>query len=212
MLLGISYWEWIGYISSVIVAISLTMSSILKLRWINMIGAALFSAYGFAIGALPVALLNLFIVVTNIFYLFKIYSKKETFQVIKSNVEDALVQYFLDFNQADISTIFQGFQEKTKQKEADYITLLLMRDAQIAGVVCGVKKDRSLNIVLDYVLPPYRDLKPGDYLYKKNLDIFKDLDIDNLTSEIHHPAHHEYLLKMGFELKGDGKVYEKGIA
>src|SRR5690554_5866018 len=100
MLLGISYWEWIGYISSVIVAISLTMSSILKLRWINMIGAALFSAYGFAIGALPVALLNLFIVVTNIFYLFKIYSKKETFQVIKSNVEDALVQYFLDFNQA----------------------------------------------------------------------------------------------------------------
>lgn len=211
MFLGISYWEWIGYVGSVLVAISLTMNSILKLRWINMIGAAIFTVYGFAIGAYPVALLNLFIVITNIFYLTKIYTKKETFQVIKSDIKDGLIQYFLDFNQADINTIFKDFQKSINQEKADYITLLLMRDTQIAGVVCGIKKDKELDIVLDYVLPPFRDLKPGDYLYKKNLDIFKDLDIDNLISKVHHPAHHDYLLKMGFELKGERGVYEKGI-
>ena len=62
MLLNISILEWLGYLSSVIVAISLTMSSIIKLRWFNLVGAAAFSFYGFMIGSLPVGFLNLFIV------------------------------------------------------------------------------------------------------------------------------------------------------
>ena len=42
-------WEWVGYLASVVVAISLMMSNIKKLRWWNLIGAALFVAYGLAI-------------------------------------------------------------------------------------------------------------------------------------------------------------------
>ncbi|CAM4063982.1 MULTISPECIES: YgjV family protein [Shewanella] len=66
-------WEWVGYLASVVVAISLMMSNIKKLRWWNLIGAALFVAYGLAIGALPVALVNFFIVLIDAFYLVKLY-------------------------------------------------------------------------------------------------------------------------------------------
>ncbi|MCG9713898.1 YgjV family protein [Shewanella insulae] len=66
-------WEWVGYLASVVVAISLMMSNIKKLRWWNLIGAGLFVAYGLAIGALPVALVNFFIVLIDIFYLVKLY-------------------------------------------------------------------------------------------------------------------------------------------
>ncbi len=208
MLLGISYWEWIGYIGSVLVAISLTMNSILKLRWINMIGAAIFTVYGFAIGAYPVALLNFFIVITNIYYLSKIYTKKETFKLINSDIKDPLVQYFIDFNQAEINKIFNNFRAKLESNYQDTITLLFMRDAQIAGVFCGIKKGEELNVLLDYVLPPYRDLKPGNHLYKKNLKTFKNKGISKLISEVNHPEHHGYLLKMGFDLKEKGR-YEK---
>ncbi|GGB54140.1 YgjV family protein [Shewanella inventionis] len=70
---SINLWEWVGYLASVVVAISLMMSDIKKLRWWNLIGAALFVAYGLAIDALPVALVNFFIVLIDIYYLVKLY-------------------------------------------------------------------------------------------------------------------------------------------
>lgn len=73
----IDWLEWLGYLASVIVLISLLMSDILKLRWINLVGSSLFSLYGFLIGALPVGFMNFGIALINIYYLFKLYSNKE---------------------------------------------------------------------------------------------------------------------------------------
>ncbi|WP_299804369.1 hypothetical protein [uncultured Shewanella sp.] len=66
-------WEWVGYLASVVVAISLMMSNIKKLRWWNLVGAALFVAYGLAINAIPVALVNFFIVLIDAYYLVILY-------------------------------------------------------------------------------------------------------------------------------------------
>ncbi|WOT05626.1 YgjV family protein [Shewanella youngdeokensis] len=66
-------WEWVGYLASVVVAISLMMSDIRKLRWWNLVGAVLFVAYGVAINAIPVALVNFFIVLINVYYIVKLY-------------------------------------------------------------------------------------------------------------------------------------------
>lgn len=71
-------WEWVGYLASAVVAISLMMANIKKLRWWNLIGAALFVAYGLAIGAIPVALVNFFIVLIDIYYLVKLYKEPAT--------------------------------------------------------------------------------------------------------------------------------------
>ena len=70
-------WEWVGYLASVVVAISLMMSNIKKLRWWNLIGAALFVAYAVAIGAYPVALVKFFIVLIDTYYLVKLYREAD---------------------------------------------------------------------------------------------------------------------------------------
>ena len=54
--------DWIGYIASLIVLVSLLMSSVKKLRWINLGGALLFGIYGFLIGSLPTGFMNFGIV------------------------------------------------------------------------------------------------------------------------------------------------------
>ena len=51
----------------VLVAISLMMSCILKLRLINLLGAILFTLYKRLIGAIPVAIMNLFIVLIDLY-------------------------------------------------------------------------------------------------------------------------------------------------
>ena len=71
-------WEWVGYLASVVIAISLMMSNIKKLRWWNQIGAALFVVYGLAIDAIPVALVNFFIVFIDAYYLRKIYKEQRS--------------------------------------------------------------------------------------------------------------------------------------
>ena len=73
---GINWIEITGYVASVLIAVSLTMSSIVKLRVINMVGALLFGTYGVFIGSIPVALVNYFIGATNIFYLWRIWKMK----------------------------------------------------------------------------------------------------------------------------------------
>ncbi len=66
---AVNYFEMLGYLASVLVALSLMMRSLNKLRLINLVGSLLFTVYGFIIGAYPVAVLNAFIVLVNIFYL-----------------------------------------------------------------------------------------------------------------------------------------------
>jgi hypothetical protein len=61
--------EMLGYLASVFVAVSLMMRSLTRLRVINLIGALLFTAYGLIISAYPVAAVNAFIVLVNIYYL-----------------------------------------------------------------------------------------------------------------------------------------------
>ena len=61
--------EVFGYVGSVLIALSLMMSNIVPLRWINLVGAAIFSSYGLVIHAWPVAILNGFIVLIDIYHL-----------------------------------------------------------------------------------------------------------------------------------------------
>lgn len=67
-----NYIEWIGYAASIFIVISLTMTSIIKLRIINSIGCALFVVYGFMVGAYPVALSNFIIIIINIYNLYNL--------------------------------------------------------------------------------------------------------------------------------------------
>ena len=75
--------EIIGYVASVLVAISLMMSSILKLRVINLLGAALFTLYGLLIGAYPVAVMNFFIVLIDLYYLCELIPSREQFTLFE---------------------------------------------------------------------------------------------------------------------------------
>lgn len=207
MLGSISLLEWLGYLSSVIVAISLTMSSIIKLRWLNLIGAALFSFYGFAIGSMPVGFLNFFIVCINIYYLIKIYTQKEAFKLLQSEKTDAYLDYFINFNIAEINRFFPGFKsEYLTQENNNLLIFKLLRDTILAGLFVGAKQENTLTIMLDYVSAPYRDLKPGKFIFQQNADLFKANGINKLIVHTSNQQHIKYLEKMNFS-KSDNNVY-----
>ena len=69
--------EILGYAASIMVAISLTMKDIVRLRVLNFIGCALFTAYGIMIDAWPVVATNGFIACVNIYFLAKMQKEKK---------------------------------------------------------------------------------------------------------------------------------------
>jgi hypothetical protein len=65
--------ELVGYAASVAVAVSFVMKDMFKLRMVNIVGCALFVAYGLMLPTLriglPVILTNLAIICVNLYYL-----------------------------------------------------------------------------------------------------------------------------------------------
>ena len=104
-------YEIIGYIASFLVAISLMMKSILRLRLINLAGAIAFTIYGLLIGALPVAIVNAFIVFINIFYLRRMLAARgrDYFETLEMALDEPYLLRFLEHHQADIAHFMPEF-------------------------------------------------------------------------------------------------------
>lgn len=68
--------EMLGYAASVIVAVSFVVGDVRLLRVFNSIGAVGFVIYGLLIGSYPVALLNGFIVIVNLYHIIKLLREK----------------------------------------------------------------------------------------------------------------------------------------
>jgi hypothetical protein len=198
--------EIIGYLASVVVAISLMMSRIIKLRWINFVGSGLFSLYGFLIHSYPVALLNGFIAIVNIYYLVQIYKSKEYFRILESKNNSNYLQYFLDFHRKEIEKYNPKFDFKIGEDDKVFY---ILRDMVPAGLLIGEIEDLNINIKLDFVIPAYRDFKVGKYLYQDHKGFLKDRGFRSITTKSSSESQARYLQKMGFTKKESKEVYEK---
>jgi ribosomal protein S18 acetylase RimI-like enzyme len=190
--------EWIGYIASTLVLVSLSLSSLVKLRIFNFFGSAIFSFYGFYIGALPVGWMNLFIALFNIYYLRFLLFKKELFDVVKASDEDAFLKKYLTYHQSDIKHFFPHFEiAATKNTQI----LLALRNATVAGVFIVAERDnKEGEILLDYVSPQFRDYKTGRFLLHKYQSHYANNDIEELVCRTTNKQHIKYVTKMGFQL------------
>lgn len=189
-------YELIGYLASFLVAISLMMSQIIRLRVVNLLGALTFSVYGFLIGSLPVALMNAFIVGINIYYLSGMLKMKSFFKVLKVDSKDEYLRYFLDFYIDDI----RNFQPDAPAKLASgSFNMFILRDMIPAGLLSGrITAPGVLTVDIDYVISKFRDFKTAKFIYVDQKDQFKADGIKEIYTFAFVPAHVEYLKKIGF--------------
>ena len=206
IIMGLPLIEWIGYIASTIVLISLSLSSLVKLRIYNLIGAAVFSFYGFYIGALPVGLMNMIICLFNIYYLKSLLFKNEKFDFYETHKDDPFLLKFLNGYKDDISKYFPDFEYKS---DKEIFVLIALRDMNAAGVFIGTNPTNGTSeILLDYTMPQYRDNKIGKFLFQKFKDGCLKKNIAQLICSSDNTIHIKYLSKNGF-VKNTSKNYYK---
>ena len=189
--------ELLDYLASGLIVIAMMMSSILWLRMINMVGAAAFAVYVSLIHAYPVALLNTFVVMLNIYYLTRMLRAKRIFQLLKLKPDSDYLNYFLGFYRRDITNILPGFEYRAVENQ---VTLFILRDSAPVGVFFAEQKpDGVLRVILDFVVPGYRDLKIGRSLFVEQAEFFQQ---DGVKAAIIAPRTKKfgaYLVKVGFE-------------
>ncbi len=204
----ISLLQWFGYLASIIIAVSMTMSSILKFRWINLTGAITFSTYGFLFGALPVGFLNAFIAMVDIYYLYSVYAKKEVFEILEIRADNKYLIRFLQFHEKDIQHFFPGFEYKP---EMNTVSFFVLRNMAVAGIFLAHRKENyCLSVGLDFVLPEYRDFKNGKFIYLRLRDRFINEGFTNIIADGRSEKYAQYLKKLGFRKNTEG-VFEKSL-
>ncbi|MBQ9471062.1 MAG: YgjV family protein [Bacteroidales bacterium] len=195
--------EWMGYVASAIIAISMFLSSIVRLRWVNLVGAALFMVYGVLIKAWPVALLNAVIVVTDIYYLLRIYSHVDMFELLEVPAHNPYLQRFLFYYNDDIVHYNPDFVYRPGPQTTCY---LVMRNMVVVGVfIARINETSGIEVELDYVTPGYRDMKNGRFVYMWVAKKFMAQQHTHIWADGTNPMHVRYLRRMGFKLQPNGR-------
>ncbi|MFT5496545.1 MAG: hypothetical protein ACI9TH_001945 [Kiritimatiellia bacterium] len=185
--------EFIGYAGSLLVAVSLLMSNIWYLRWINLAGAIAFTVYGVLIPAWPVAGVNGFIILIDVYYLVKMSRAKEHFDLVQAESYSAFLHRFCEYYGEDIAQYFPDFDEEhLSNARAWYVT----RDLRPVGLFAV--KDNG-EVLIDYVTPSHRDLKSARFLYGRGVDEIRKIGIKTLSVSTQKATHAAYLKRMGYE-------------
>ena len=199
-----TFYELIGYTGSLLVALSLNMKSLQRLRIVNMVGASFFIFYGILIGALPIVLLNSLTFCVNAYNLWRMWQKRDYFTLMQVRADSAYLKRFLEFYRKEISDFIPTYQFKPDDQQ---VVVFILRNMMPVGLVIVKPEGEEARIFLDFVIPGYRDFRAGRFLLEESAEFYRQQGIHRLSTAPGSVKHETYLKRMGFYLKTDGRYY-----
>ncbi|HHU39124.1 MAG TPA: YgjV family protein [Propionibacterium sp.] len=196
--------EVVGYVASALVAASFMMKSLVKLRWVSLVGSVIFVVYAILIGAWPVVITNTVVAVANIVHLRKELGSASTITAVPMRPESPFLQDYLGANADDIATSQPAYHPSP----LDTFVRLVSREGLPAGVLVGEPAGRELLIKLDYVTPAYRDSVTAKWLFGPGRTTFTDAGFTRLIAHAHTAVHRGYLELVGFRPEGNAYVLD----
>ncbi len=194
--------ELIGYTASLLIAISLMMKSLIRLRILNGIGALVFVIYGILIKAYPVAVLNGLIVVIDVYYLSQMLRRRDYFTLMEVKPDSTYLRFFINFHLDDIHKFIPSFSPNIQDGDFSFF---ILRNTIPAGLIILRQREEKGQILLDYALENFRDFKIGSFIFEDNAGLLINRGINNLEAHGKTKPHIQYLRQMGFREIKDGK-------
>lgn len=147
------YLELFGYIGTALVILSMMMTSVTKLRGLNICGSVISCIYSCFCNAYPVAVMNGALVIINVVQLLRKVRNGESFARVAVHADDGSLHYFLSRDFQGTETLPSCFQENADRvrryliyrgNEAVGLVIgMQMEHVFLAGTVCTAPKDES---------------------------------------------------------------------
>jgi hypothetical protein len=200
--------DLVGYAASALVVFSLTMTSVVRLRAIGLLGSTTFLAYGLLLGSVPIVVTNLAVGAVHTWFLRQELGLKRDLGASRIDPTSPFLADFIDFHLDDIHR-FQPDVTMPLPAECTF-SLLLLRDGLPAGALVGCQRGEQLDVTLDYVMRAYRDSRLGRWLFGPGSRAFRDAGITRLVTAPGSDAHRAYLEDAGFVARDDRYVLDFG--
>lgn len=192
--------EVIGWVGSALVVISLMLSRVLRFRWMNLIGSLIATVYNAILGIWPFFAMNFAIVIINAIWLWRIYRTRyddATYQVVEVDPMDAYLLHLQTSNAEDIAKYAPEFNPRVGVGERR-LAFIVVKGTETVGLV--EVRDAGLGVgevLLDWVLPRYRDFTPGEFVYRDS-GVFAKAGFRQLRRSAYLPPDAKYLTRIGF--------------
>lgn len=193
------YIELYGYLGSFLVVISMLMSSVVKLRVINIAGSIISGTYAFIIGSFPLVLMNTCLIIINVYNLVKLLKVSREYELVKGNTSDAFFAYFIEHYENDIKKYFPGFEKGKNLGNAVYYVFC---HETPAGILYGNQNGDEIDIILEYTTPVYRDCSVAKFLY----GAIVEEGVRRLVITEPTKSHQQFLKKVGYVFENGGYV------
>jgi len=198
--------EAVGYAGSALVLISLSLSSIVRLRLVNMLGGATFAVYGALVGAWPVLFLNSLTAAINLVYLVRMSHAESAFELLEiQRADNRYLRRFLEFHRDDIARFFPRFDPAVLEGAE---IVFILRDMLPVGLVVARAEGEERIVEIDYVIPSDRDFRCGEFYYRERGALASAAGARRFVARADTEAHARYLRRMGFAEVGGRFVLE----
>ncbi|MBR0372907.1 MAG: YgjV family protein [Mogibacterium sp.] len=191
--------ELFGYLGSVVILVSMLMTSVVRLRVINMIGSVIFTTYAILIHSFPTAFLNGCLVLVNIYQLWRLRHTTRNYEVLRLDAGEGFAAWFVNLYRDDIRRYFPTFEPEQAVGAEGFAVFY---ENQAAGLLLGKRRGGDFDILIDYATPAYRDCSVGTHLYSQ----LPACNVARLVCKTGGPEHIPYMQKMGFTRIGDAYV------
>ena len=199
--------EIIGWFGSALLVVSLLQTRVMRLRVLNSAASAVLVGYNAALEVWPMVAMNVVLVAINLTVIWRMVRQRHdarAYDVVRVGVDEPFLARLLRRHAKDIAAFNPAAEALAAQAEHAF---LVTSGDEVVGVVlsrAGGAPDEQ-QVVLDYVLPPYRDFTPGEFVFRAD-GPFAQMGARRVVASQAMTASAAYLAAVGFRPDGDRQV------
>jgi hypothetical protein len=202
--------EAVGWFGSALLVVSLLQTRLLRFRILNTVSCVVLVGFNAAIGVWPMVALNVVLCAINLVVIARYVRRRHdtrAYDAVPIGVDEPLLQHLLRRHAADIAQ-YHGQRPDEVIGAAEHAFVVSSGD-ELVGVVLSRSGDQPGEqvVLVDYVLAPYRDFTPGEFVYRPD-GPFAALGTRRVVIPAEPAPSEKYLRAVGFVLDGDRWVLE----
>jgi hypothetical protein len=202
--------EAVGWIGSAVLIYSLMQTRVMRFRILNTISCVILVGYNAVIQVWPMVAMNVVLVGINLFVITRLLRQRHddrAYEAVRMGVDEPFLRRLLERHADDVAAFNPGLTPEVTHA-AEHAFVVSSGD-QVVGVVLtrqGASPDEQ-QVVLDYVLPPYRDFTPGEFVFRAD-GPFAELGTRRVVASPGMEASERYLQAVGFRPDGGRRVLD----
>jgi hypothetical protein len=196
----------LGWVGSAVLICSLLQARQLRLRALNLVACLILVAFNWALGVWPQVVMNIVLACINAWFLHGLITTRHDrrqYQVVPVRTDDEFLAYVLRIHAADIARYNPGFRWEDGPDRSAY--LVMTGDDLVGVVLVRAVDETTAQVELDYVMKPYRDFTPGEFVFRASR-LFTDRGFRRVLTPPGEVA--PYYGRIGFKKAGESYALE----